>query len=203
MHAEDHFWGKRNWAIVNGARYSYTLSSVFTFPSHNLHLQSNVHVMVSQYYTRTSSSLCCFILVHIIAVCIYNIHEVLSSLCCCFLNLPEGLPDKLESINITSNCSSIALVWEAPGGDLTLANDQELAYRVSVYNTTGEEDSPENASRIVQVQDSQFEYTATHPNPAHTFEFVVTGVSPLGDGPPSDRIKAHFTFGKAVRYGCL
>ena len=88
------------------------------------------------------------------------------------------------------------LLWESPRGDQT--HIQELTYLVSVYNMTGEDDSHDNASMIMEVQESHFEFTTTDPTPAHTLEFVVTAVSRLGNGPPSDRIKANFTFGRAA-----
>ena len=106
------------------------------------------------------------------------------------------MPDRVEGINSSANCSSISLVWESAGPQVT--------YCVTVYNTTGSSSGEENNMdddvmmnhTVCNLSNTHFTLTAADSRPWHTFEFMVTAVSELGPGPPSVRTAANFSLGK-------
>ena len=118
---------------------------------------------------------------------------------CRTVDFSSGLPDRVEGI-YSSICSTITLVWESAGPQLT--------YCVTVYNTTG--DQQENTTlynmddvigmnhTVCNLSDAHFMLTAADARPWHTFEFVVTAVSELGPGPPSARTAANFSLGRIL-----
>ena len=110
-----------------------------------------------------------------------------------------GIPERVENINNSSNCSYIELAWDpSPGAE---------SYCVSIYNITKCERLGNNNNREscllreeCSVNDTQFVLAANSTtadiNSTDLFEFVVTAVSGLGYGPPSSVVAANFTIGE-------
>jgi len=106
-----------------------------------------------------------------------------------------GFPDRVENIrSSSSNCSIIELVWDSanvqPGFNLT--------YCVMVYNITGSQPSDVmGRNDVCMLTDTHFTFTASCSDiPAHPFGFIVTAVSDLGRGPPSQMVNASFSPGR-------
>ncbi len=107
----------------------------------------------------------------------------------------KGLPDRVENINITTDSSSISLVWERP---TSLAINTNFC--VTVYNITGESTCGINTEILTEqcmLEDTRFTFVPSLGGagaPEYSeYEFVVTAVTALGRGPASGCIFANFT----------
>lgn len=106
-------------------------------------------------------------------------------------NYKLGLPDIVENISYTSNCSFITLVWDPVGPQLT--------YSIEVYNIT-EEESGINITPVETYNETEpmLVFTSTALVSGYlSLEFVVIAVSQMGRGPPSSpiTIRENFTCG--------